>query len=87
MVEVVAEWMAGSDRVPPAEISSEPWSVMTNVFPARAKWRALWSAGSRAPKEALDRADTFKDAPLPEINENSFTLTRTGIWGDNGSRS
>jgi hypothetical protein len=30
--------------------------------------------------------NTFKDAPLPEINENSFTLTRTGIWGDNGSR-
>jgi hypothetical protein len=32
MVEVAAEYMAGSDRVPPAEISGEPWSAMTTCF-------------------------------------------------------
>src|SRR6266536_4877303 len=54
--------MAGSDRVPPAEISSEVGE--DKIFPARAKWRSSPSACGSAPKQALDRADSFIDAPL-----------------------
>jgi len=70
--------MAGSDRVPPTEISSEPGSEMTRVFSTRTKWRSLWSARSGVLKEALDRAATFIDETLPKPGKR-------GCPGDGGS--
>ena|SRR2546425_12562058 len=55
--------MAGSDRVPPVEIRSEPWSAH---FFNESEWPAPLSACSSTPKEALDRAAAFIDGPVPK---------------------
>jgi hypothetical protein len=56
--------MAGSDQVPPAEISSELWSAMTTLFQLERNG-ALWSADISA-QESPNRGNTFVDAPLPK---------------------
>ena len=47
-----------------ATIASEPMVGKRNPS-TRAKWRSSPGAGSNAPKQALDRADTFIDRTLP----------------------